>query len=32
MKKRVLEKLEPPHTKNILFKPGDALLRFLENL
>lgn len=32
MKKRVLEKLAPPHTKNILFKPGDALLKFLENL
>jgi len=32
MKKRVLEKLAPPHTKNILFQPGDALLRFLESL
>jgi integrase/recombinase XerD len=32
MKKQVLEKLAPPHTKNILFKPGDALLRFLESL
>lgn len=32
MKKRVLEKLAPPHTRNILFKPGDELLRFLESL
>ena len=32
MKKRVLEKLEPPRTKNVLFKPGDALLKFLESL
>lgn len=32
MKTRVLEKLEPPHTKNILFKPSDALLSFLESL
>jgi integrase/recombinase XerD len=32
MKKRVLEKLAPPHTRNILFKPEDALLRFLESL
>lgn len=32
MKKKVLEKLAPPHTRNILFKPGDALLRFLESL
>jgi integrase/recombinase XerD len=32
MKKRVLEKLAPPHTRNILFKPGDELLRFLERL
>jgi len=32
MKKQVLEKLAPPHTKNILFKPGDALMRFLESL
>ncbi|MFH1124413.1 MAG: tyrosine-type recombinase/integrase [Pseudomonadota bacterium] len=32
MKKQVLERLAPPHTKNILFKPGDALLRFLESL
>lgn len=32
MKKQVLEKLAPPHTRNILFKPGDALLRFLESL
>jgi len=32
MKKRVLEKLKPPHTKNVLFKPGDALLKFLESL
>jgi site-specific recombinase XerD len=32
MKKKVLEKVAPPHTNNILFKPGDALLKFLENL
>jgi site-specific recombinase XerD len=32
MKKQVLEKLAPPHMKNILFKPGDALLGFLESL
>ena len=32
MKKRVLEKFAPPHTRNILFKPGDALLKFLESL
>ena len=32
MKKRALEKLESPHTRDILFKPGDALLRFLESL
>jgi site-specific recombinase XerD len=32
MKKRVLEKLDPPHTNSILFKPGDTLLRFLESL
>jgi len=33
MKKQILEKLEPPRTKkNILFRPGDALLRFLESL
>lgn len=32
MKKKVLEKLAPPHTSNILFKPGDALLKFLESL
>lgn len=32
MKKQVLEKLAPPHTSNILFKPGDALLKFLESL
>jgi site-specific recombinase XerD len=32
MKKRILEKLAPPHTKNILFKPKDALLKFLEGL
>ena len=33
MKKRILEKLAPPRTKkNILFRPGDALLGFLENL
>ena len=32
MKKKVLEKLAPPHTNNILFKPGDALLKFLESL
>jgi len=32
MKKRILEKLAPPHTKNILFRPGDTLLRFLESL
>ena len=32
MKKRVLEKLEHPHTKNILFRPGDTLLRFLDSL
>jgi site-specific recombinase XerD len=32
MKKRVLEKLAPPHARNILFKPGDTLLRFLESL
>ncbi len=32
MKKCALEKLVSPHTKNILFKPGDVLLRFLESL
>jgi integrase/recombinase XerD len=32
MKKRVLEKLSPPNTKNVIFKPKDPLLRFLENL
>jgi integrase/recombinase XerD len=32
MKKRILEKLDPPHTNSILFKPGDTLLRFLESL
>jgi integrase len=33
MKKRILEKLEPPRTKkNIAFRPGDALIRFLESL
>lgn len=32
MKKQVLEKLAPPHTSNIFFKPGDALLKFLESL
>lgn len=32
MKKQVLEKLAPPHTGNIFFKPGDALLKFLESL
>ncbi|MFH1007674.1 MAG: tyrosine-type recombinase/integrase, partial [Candidatus Latescibacterota bacterium] len=33
MKKRILEKLDPPRTKkNILFRPGDTLLRFLESL
>ena len=32
MKKQVLEKLAPPHMKNVLFKPGDALLSFLEGL
>lgn len=32
MKKRILEKLEPPLTKSILFKPEDTLLQFLERL
>jgi integrase/recombinase XerD len=32
MKKRILEKLDPPHTNSILFKPGDTLLKFLESL
>ena len=32
MKKRILEKLDPPHTNSIIFKPGDTLLRFLESL
>jgi len=32
MKKRILEKLDPPHLNSILFKPGDKLLRFLESL
>lgn len=32
MKKRVLEKLAPPHTRNILFKPSDPLLKFLDSL
>lgn len=32
MKERVLEKLSPPHTGTIRFKPDDPLLRFLENL
>ena len=32
MKKQVLEKLTPPNTSNIFFKPGDALLKFLESL
>ena len=32
MKKRILEKLDSPHVNNILFKPGDTLLRFLESL
>jgi site-specific recombinase XerD len=32
LKKRILEKLDPPRTKSVLFKPGDTLLRFLENL
>ncbi|MFH1007427.1 MAG: tyrosine-type recombinase/integrase [Candidatus Latescibacterota bacterium] len=32
MKKRILEKLDPPRTNSILFKPGDTLLRFLESL
>jgi site-specific recombinase XerD len=31
-KKRVLDKLKPPRTKHVLFKPGDELLRFLERL
>jgi site-specific recombinase XerD len=31
-KKRVLDKLKPPRTKHVLFKPGDELLRFLESL
>ena len=32
MKKQILEKLDPPRTNSILFKPGDTLLRFLESL
>jgi len=32
MKKKVLEKMAPPHTSKIFFKPGDSLLKFLENL
>jgi site-specific recombinase XerD len=32
MKQRVLEKFAPPHTRTILFQPGDALLKFLESL
>jgi site-specific recombinase XerD len=31
-KKHVLEKLKPPRTKHVLFKPGDDLLKFLESL
>lgn len=32
MKKRALENLYPPHTKSVLFKPHDSLLKFLESL
>lgn len=32
MKESVLEKLSPPHTGTIRFKPSDSLLRFLESL
>ncbi len=32
MKKKALSKLEPPHISDILFKPGDSVLKFLENL
>lgn len=32
MKRQVLEKLDPPHTTSLIFKPGDTLLRFLESL
>lgn len=32
MKERVLQKLEPPLTKNIRFRPNDSLLSFLDKL
>lgn len=32
MKERVLQKLEPPQTNNIRFRPTDSLLKFLESL
>ena len=32
MKEKILNKLEPPLTKNIRFCPGDSLLNFLEGL
>ena len=32
MKEKILQKLEPPLTKNTRFHPGDSLLNFLETL
>ena len=32
MKKRVLQKFDPPKTKDICFRPSDSLLEFLEKL
>jgi integrase/recombinase XerD len=32
IKKRILEKLDPPPTNSIPFKPGDTLIKFPESL